>query len=200
MVNHTNHEAEHAHVHLKIKIAVSGAAETTDCPPGTLEKAKEVGAEIVRQGAIAVTGATTGAPYWAAIGAKEAGGFVFGLSPAATEREHVEHYKLPIDYHDLIIYTGFGYSGRNLFLTKAGDAVIVVCGRIGTLNEFTDAFEDKKPIGVLIGTGGTADQIKDIVEKSHRAADDPYIVYDADPKELVRKVLVLVEQLKVNDK
>ena len=190
---------ENPHMHLKIKIAISGAAETSDCPPGTLEKAKELGVELVRRGVVVVTGATTGAPYWAAIGAKEAGGFVVGLSPAATEREHVERYNLPIDYHDVIIYTGFGYSGRNLFLTKAGDAVIIVCGRIGTLNEFTDAFEDKKPIGILIGTGGVADEVKEIIEKSHRAADDPYIVYDADPKELVRRVIDLVQKLKVKE-
>src|SRR3989338_8413668 len=183
------------HTHLKFKICVSGAAETGHCAPDALEKTKELGVEIVKHGAVLVTGATTGAPYWAAIGAKEAGGFVIGISPASTEREHVEKYELPLDYHDLIVYTGFGYSGRNLLLTRSADAVIITCGRIGTLNEFTDVFEDNKPIGILTGSGGMADEIDDIVAKSFRGPGK--IVYNSDPKELVREVLALVQKEKV---
>lgn len=184
-----------SHTHLKYKICVSGAAETGHCAPDALEKTKELGKQIVLHKAVLVTGATTGAPYWAAIGAKDAGGFVVGLSPAGSEKEHIESYELPVDYHDVIVYTGFGYAGRNLLLTRASDAVIVTCGRMGTLNEFTIAFEDQKPIGVLIGTGGTADEIKDIVEKSHRT--HPGIVYESDPQTLVEKVLELVKKEKV---
>ena len=79
-----------------------------------IDLAKELGREIASQGAVLVTGATTGFPFWAAMGAKEAGGISIGISPAANEREHVETYKLPLDYMDLIIYTGFGYPGRDL--------------------------------------------------------------------------------------
>ena len=50
------------HPHLKIKICVSGAAETGHCGIDALEIGKEVGKEIVRQGAILVSGATTGFP------------------------------------------------------------------------------------------------------------------------------------------
>lgn len=185
------------HTHLKFKICVSGAAETGHCAPDALEKTKELGAEIVKHGAVLVTGATTGAPYWAAIGAKDAGGFVIGLSPANTEKEHVEHYNLPLDYHDMIVYTGFGYAGRNLLLTRSADAVIITCGRMGTLNEFTIAFEDKKPIGVLLGAGGMADEIERIVEISHRGEEHKKIVYDADPKNLVERVIELVRKEKV---
>lgn len=183
------------HTHLKYKICISGAAETGHCAPDVLEKTKELGRQVVKHGAVLVTGATTGAPFWAAIGAKDAGGFVIGLSPAASEKEHVEKYKLPIDYHDVIIYTGFGYSGRNLLLTRASDAILISCGRMGTLNEFTVAFEDQKPIGVLIGTGGMADDIREIVEKSRRT--HPGIVYESDPKQLVEQIITLIEKEKV---
>jgi len=101
---------------------------------------------------------------------------------------------LPTDFHDLIIYTGFEYAGRNLLLTRSSDAVIVICGRMGTLNEFTIAFEDKKPIGVLTGTGGTADMIKEIVTSSHRGPGK--IVYESDPKRLIEKLLKLVDKEK----
>lgn len=184
------------HSHLKFKICVSGAAQTGHCSPDALEKTKELGREIVRQGGVLVTGATTGAPYWAAIGAKEMGGFVVGVSPARFEKEHTEKYELPLDYHDIIIYTGFGYSGRNLLLTRSADAVIISCGRMGTLNEFTIAFEDKKPIGVLIETGGIADELKNIVEKSHRG-EEGKIVYDSDPKALVTKLIEMIKKEKV---
>ena len=146
-----------SHYHLKYKICVSGAAETEHCFPDALEKAKILGKEIIRHKAILITGATTGFPFWAAIGAKEENGFVIGVSPASSEKEHIRTYQLPVDYMDMIIYTGFGYSGRNLLLTKAADAVIIGCGRMGTMNEFTIAFEDKKPIGVLLGAGGTTE-------------------------------------------
>ena len=183
------------HTHLKYKIAVSGAAETGHCGPNVLALTKELGREVVRQGAVLVTGATTGAPFWAAIGAKEADGFVIGVSPASSEVEHVKKYHLPVDYHDMIIYTGFGYAGRNLLLTRTADAIIVSCGRMGTLNEFTIAFEDSKPIGVLTGTGGTADQIRELVAEAHRGPGK--IVYDRDPKRLVAKVIQLISQEKL---
>ena len=140
-------------------------------------------------------GATTGAPYWGAIGAKDAGGFVIGLSPASSEREHVKKYKLPIDYHDIIIYTGFGYAGRNLLLTRSADAVLIVCGRMGTLNEFTIAFEDDKPIGVLTGTGGLADDIQDLIRRAHRGPGK--VIFDSQPRALVEKVMELVKREKV---
>src|SRR3972149_10182568 len=95
------------HGHDQIKIGVSGAAETGHCGIDALEKAKELGREIARQGTVLVTGATTGFPLWVAMGFKEIGGVSIGVSPAASEKEHVEVYKLPLDYMDLIMYTGF---------------------------------------------------------------------------------------------
>lgn len=177
--------------HLKYKICVSGAAETGHCSKDSFEKAEAIGREIAKRDLILVTGATTGMPYWAAKGAKEAGGIVIGLSPAVSKLAHVKSYHLPLDYHDLIVYTGFDYSGRNLLLTRSADAIITICGRMGTLNEFTIGFEDHKPIGVLEGTGGTADMLKDILEKAHRGSSN--VVFSNDPAKLLDKVLKLIE-------
>ena len=126
--------------------------------------AEEIGKEIVRQNCILITGATTGIPDFSAKGVKKAGGVSIGFSPAASAIAHVKKYKLPTDNYDVTVYTGFGYAGRNLLMTRAADGVIVICGRMGTLNEFTIAFEDEKPIGVLTGSGGTADKIKDLLK------------------------------------
>ena len=184
------------HTHLKLKFCVSGAAETAMCSVGALENAKTLGAEVARMGAVLVNGATTGFPYWAAIGAKEAGGFTIGISPAASEREHVERYHLPVDYMDMIVYTGMGYSARNLLLTRTADAVIIGCGRIGTLNEFTVAFEDAKPIGILKDDGGTTNLLGEIIKASHRGAEHKNIIFESDPKTLLEKLTALVRQEK----
>ena len=184
----------------RFKICVSGAADTGNCGEGAFEIAYNLGKEIARQNCILVEGATTGFPYFAAKGAKEAGGIVVGFSPAASEREHVESYGLPLDYRDLIVYTGFGYPGRDLILTRAADAVINGCGRMGTINEFTIAFEDKKPIGVLEGSWETDELIKMILEKSHRADEmKGKVIFESDPKILVEKLVELIkEDKKIN--
>lgn len=186
------------HTHNQIKICVSGAAETGHCGVGALDKAKELGKEIARQGAVLVNGATTGFPFWAAMGAKEAGGICIGISPAASEQEHVEVYKLPLDYMDLIIYTGFGYPGRDLLMTRSADAVICGCGRIGTIHEFTVAFEDKKPIGIFEGPWKMEQELKEIIENAHRF--NPKIVMDGDPRKLVEGVIALAKKDKLEYK
>lgn len=178
----------------KFKIAVAGAAETKICQKTAAKLAKEVGREIVRQKCVLVTGATTGIPYYAAKGAKEAKGISIGFSPAASELSHLKRYRLPVDAFDIIVYTGFGYAGRNLLMTRAADGVIVICGRMGTLNEFTIAFEDEKPIGVLIGSGGTADKIKDLVKGPFRGKKK--IIYTTEPKKLVKELIQLIAKEK----
>jgi uncharacterized protein (TIGR00725 family) len=192
----THHHIKHPH--LKIKLCVSGAAETGHCGLEAFERARELGREIARHNCILVTGATTGFPLWTAMGLKDEGGVSVGLSPAASEAEHAGVYKLPLDYLDLIVYTGFGYSGRNLLLTRASDAVLIGCGRVGTINEFTVAFEDGKPIGVLEGSWETDEVVRMIVEKGHRP--NPKIVFESDPRALVERVIELVEKEKVRER
>ena len=188
------------HTDFKYKICVSGAAETNYCGADAFSSAEELGREIVRHNAVLVDGATTGLPFWAAKGVKQEGGIVIGLSPAATEKEHIQTYQLPIEYHDMIIYTGFNYSGRNLLLVRSADAVIFGCGRMGTLNEFTITFEDKKPIGILQGGWETDELFKELIEKSQRAEEmKGKIVFDSDPKRLLDKLIEIIKKEKNNN-
>ena len=173
-----------------VKICVSGAAETGYCGLDAFEKAKEVGREIACKGAIITTGATTGFPLYAAMGAKDECGFSIGFSPAATEREHAETYKLPLDYMDVVVYTGFGYSGRDLLLVRSSDAVVIGCGLIGTLNEFSVAFEDHRPIGILEGTWKTDEILRHVIESAHRPNNK--VIFDSDPKALVEQLVEMV--------
>ena len=66
---------------------------------------------------------------------------------------------------------------------------------MGTLNEFTIAFEDDKPIGVLEGDWETHEVIKLVVEKSRRGPGK--IVYDRDPRKLVEKIIELIKKEKI---
>jgi uncharacterized protein (TIGR00725 family) len=177
-----------------VKIGVSGSADTRYSGLDAFEKAKELGREIAKHGAIINTGATTGFPLYAAMGLKDECGFSIGFSPAADEREHMETYKLPLDYMDVIVYTGFGYSGRDLLLVRSSDAVVIGPGRIGTLNEFSVAFEDHKPIGVLEGSWKTDEFLRDIIEAAHRP--NPNILFDSDPKILVERLIEMVQKQK----
>ncbi len=184
------------HEHLEMKFCVSGAAETGHCGIDAYDKGIALGREIATHGGVLLEGATTGFPLWAAMGAKAAGGYTIGFSPANSEKEHIEAYNLPVEYLDLIIYTGFGYPGRDLILTRSADAVFFGCGRIGTIHEFTIAFEDQKPIGILEADWETDEVIKAILAAGHRAND--HIVFDSDPKALVERVIELVKKDKIN--
>lgn len=186
------------HQHLKYKFCVSGAAETGHCGLDAFDKGKALGREIARHGGVLVTGATTGFPLWASIGAKEEAGLSVGFSPAGSEQEHVNVYNLPIDYLDVVVYTGFGFPGRDLILTRSSDAILFGCGRIGTIHEFTIGFEDKKPMGILEADWETDEVIKTIIEKGHRNHD--FIVFDTDPKALIEKLIVLIKKQKTQTK
>lgn len=180
---------------LKYKICVSGAAETSHCGADAFADAETIGGEIARHNAILVDGATTGFPYWAAKGAKKAGGMVIGFSPASTQYEHSEVYGLPTDYHDVVFYLGTRYSMRNLILIRSSDAVVFGCGRIGTINEFTDAFEEHKPLGVLEGCWDTDELFREIIKRSNREHElGNRIVYDSDPKALIERLIEIIAQ------
>jgi len=174
------------------KICVSGAA-AGDTVEADKDLAYEVGRQIALQGAVLLTGATTGLPFYAAKGNYECGGIAIGLSPASTIKEHVNAYKLPVAYHDVIIYTGFNYSGRNLLLTRSADAVITIGGRMGSLNEFTIAFEDQKILGILLGSGGIADEIPHLLHTAKKELSSN-IIYSTEPKILVQKVIASIHE------
>jgi len=178
----------------KYEIVVSGAARVGHCCKDIKEISKEIGREIARQKCNLVTGATTGVPYFAALGCAEAGGFNIGFSPAVSEKAHLKSYRLPLAPFDVMIYTGEDYTGRNVTMTKSADGVIIVCGRMGTLHEFITAFELQKPIAVLEGTGGMADRIREIATGPYRGAKK--IIYEKDIKKLVKKLISQIEKQK----
>lgn len=148
--------------------------------------AEELGVAIAQADCFLVTGATTGLPGLVARAFRQAGGFALGISPAENHAEHTQRYGLPDDGADLIVYTGFGYKGRNVINIRSSDIVIIFGGATGTLNEFTIAYDDGKVIGVLQGSGGVADHIEKIVEVCQKPTQGR-LLFDADAMTLVRR-------------
>jgi hypothetical protein len=72
------------------------------------------------------------------------------------------------------------------------DAVVSVSGRIGSLHEFTSAFERHKVIGLLLHSGGLSDEIPIILEKAQRGMGR--VVMHADPSELIDLVFKELEK------
>lgn len=175
-------------------ICVSGAAETGHCGEGSMKIAYNLGEAIAKNGCTITTGATTGFPSWSAAGAKKAKGISIGLSPAANKEEHLAVYRAPLEDMDFVLYTGFGYPMRDILLVRSSEAVIFGCGRIGTIHEFTIAFEDNKPIGILEGAWETDEVIKNIIAKGNR--DASMVVFDSDPDRLVKKIkeMILIQR------
>jgi uncharacterized protein (TIGR00725 family) len=176
---------------LQYQICVSGAARGDSVITGA-KLAAAAGKEIARRGHITLTGATRGLPYEAARAAQIAGGFSIGFSPAASRLAHVKKYRLPLDAFDSVLFTGFEYTGRNLLLIRSSDAVIMVGGRIGTLNELTIAIEERKPVGVLLGSGGMTEEVERVLRAAKRVRTG--IIFSHDPVDLVDQLIELIEQ------
>jgi len=175
---------------MKLKVGVMGSAEEA---AGLGEKAQALGKAIASRNVILLTGATTGLVYATGKAAHDAGALHVGISPAHGGREHVETYALPTDACDAIIYTGFGLKGRNVVLVRSCDVVVFIAGSIGSLNEFTIAYDEGKVIGCLIGTGGVADELKRLVEALQKSTK-ARIVYDDNPELLIDTCLDLLKQ------
>jgi uncharacterized protein (TIGR00725 family) len=176
---------------LRYSICISGAA-SGDTLHHSAKLAERLGEAVADSGHIITTGATIGLPYLAARGAKQKGGMSVGFSPAESLREHVRKYRLPHDCYDFINFTGLHYVGRDLYLVQSSDAVITVGGRFGSLHEFTSALEAHKPCGVLLGSGGTADLIPELM-KTLEPPDGDLVIYDDNPERLVKRIVELLD-------
>jgi uncharacterized protein (TIGR00725 family) len=180
---------------IRYKICISGGAEG-ESAENAYELAKIVGREVAKRGHVLITGATKGVPWEAAVAAKKAGGTNIGFSPAGSEEEHVKKYRLPSDskIYDHIIYAESGYTGRNMLMVRSSDATICIDGRIGTLNEFTVAFEENEIVGVLEGSGGITDVIRAILEVADKGMRK--VLFDTDPIRLIDKIIAKIEEEK----
>jgi uncharacterized protein (TIGR00725 family) len=191
----------HLRTVMKIKIGVMGSAGDTlpaDEAEALREKGEALGLAIAARDVLLLTGATTGLPYAVGRAGREAGAFHIGISPAASEHEHVTGYHLPTDGCDAIIYTGFGLKGRNVVLVRSCDIVLFIGGSMGSLNEFTIAHDEGRVIGCLTRTGGVADEADRLLEvfsKQTRAV----VLHGDDPTRLVNACIETLGQMEEDE-
>jgi uncharacterized protein (TIGR00725 family) len=181
---------------MKIKVGVMGSAG--DAPAGSDKdalqtKAESLGSAIAARDVVLLTGGTTGVVYAVGKGAREAGAFHVGISPASNEADHRERYGLPTDACDVLIYTGFGLKGRNVVLVRSCDIVLFIAGAMGSLNEFTIAHDEGKVIGCLTETGGVADEVEYLLEKFSKPTG-AQVCLNADPRQLLAACLDSLNQ------
>lgn len=169
---------------MKIAVCGSGLGESKEI----LEKAKEIGREIAKSNNILLTGGGTGYPYAAVRGAILEKGRVICYSPAKDKEEHMRKYGFPFEENVEYIFTNMGIPGRNLPLIQNADAVIIIGGQIGTLNEFTIAFVENKKIGILENSGRLVELIPEIVDVCDKRGESKNIIYSSNVKGLVRKI------------
>ncbi len=180
----------HSH---RLKIGVMGSAsgpQTQD--PVARQKARELGREIGKREYIFINGACPGLPNDALLGAKECHAFTIGVSPAFSEYEHINEYLSP-HQHDMIIFTGMGFMERDIINIRSSDAVVIIGGGIGTLNEFTIAYDEGRPIGILTNSGGISNFIPHIVQELCLREMPPNLVMDDDPATLLDKLEVAIK-------
>lgn len=177
---------------LQYAICVSGAANG-DTVEEDKTLAQRLGTAIAKRGHITITGATVGLPFYAAKGAKEAGGLSIGFSPAASIRDHMRRYRLPVQYFDFINYTGMNYVGRDTHLVQSADAVVTIGGRFGSLHEFVTAIELRTPCGVLTGSNGTADAIPELM-KVLEPPRDTHVIFDDNPENLIARIVDTLDE------
>lgn len=177
---------------MKLKIGVMGSAS------GKLSKthrkmAYELGCAIADHDCITITGACPGLPLEAARGAKNKKGLVVGISPALSEKEHIEKYDSPTAFHDVLIFTGSGLMGREVVNIRSSDIVVILGGHSGTLGEFSIAYDEGNLIGVLLGTGGIAAEIKNIVKIVDKKTGSK-VLYNRDPLNLVKELIAYYKE------
>lgn len=178
----------------RLKIGVMGSASGPQIEdPVAREKAVKLGAEVAKRNYILINGACPGLPHDSLMAAKEHGGLTIGVSPAFSEYEHINEYLSPAG-HDIIIFTGLGFMERDIINIRSSDAIVIIGGGIGTLNELTIAYEEGRCIGILTNTGGISNAIPHIVEELCKRKIPPNMVFDDDPIRLLDKLEAVIRE------
>ena len=145
---------------------------------------RELGKDIAQRGYVLITGAAPGLPQDAVLGAMSEGGLCGGHSPHLNPERQSNKHRPPTRGYENIIYTGSGLMGREIENIRSCDVVIFAGGRSGSLGEFAIAYDEGKVIGVLTGTGGIADRLKEIIQMVNKTTE-AYVCYHSDPQSLL---------------
>ncbi len=194
---------------MKYKIGIFGSAVEGKKEINRL--AFQLGRELgkYRNKIILITGASTGLPYIVSNEAAKQGVEIWEYTPETDLKSHREAYPK----NDYKIYSQMFYvpkKYKNLFFLKKGenfkcdriarlkyrnvistancDAGIIISGRWGTLNEFTNLVDMGKVIGVLTETGGIADELQ-VLNKKISKKTEAILIFEDSPGNLIAKII-----------
>lgn len=121
-----------------VRVAVIGAGMAT---PDDLETARELGRLLGRAGAVVVSGGGGGVMEAASMACADAGGWTVGILAGSDPSQANPGVRIPLP-------TGLG-QGRNVLVVQAGEAVLAVGGRWGTLSEIALARKLGRDVAIL---------------------------------------------------
>jgi hypothetical protein len=171
----------------KFQIGVIGSAGMEEYPKGggasvkTMALAREIGGLLAKRGAIVVTGGKSGIMEAAARGAKDSGGTTVGITSGA--KRFTSN-----DFTDIEVLTGMSAAGYDeLLLVLMSDALIVLGGGAGTLEEIAIAYRNRKPVVVLGSVEGWG---KELLSKKYLDSRQTVKIQTSEtPEEAVGKAL-----------
>src|SRR6266545_2532635 len=135
-----------------IKIGVMGSASTSMSAEDLHrvdDLAQRLGQKLAAASCVLMTGELDGIPGRVVAAHRQHGGLSVGISPAHSASEHAALYGITPCPSTVVIYSGFGFKGRNVIAVRSADIVLLFAGGMGTLNEFTIAYDEGKVIGLL---------------------------------------------------
>ncbi len=198
---------------MKYHIGIFGSA--ADMTDGQTRGAMELGTVLGQYAdqIVLITGGCSGLPYTVASSAAECGVEVWGYSPMCSLEEQQLKYPhddstiykklfyVPKNYRDILLSPDdisattdqmLRSKLRNIRSVVNCDAGIIISGRWGTMNEFTNLYDMGKLIGVLTGTGGVADELPELTKKISKSTG-ANILFNDSADELVKAVLAGLE-------
>lgn len=155
--------------------------------PKKARTARALGKTAAQRNFVVFSGACTGYPLEAVKGAKESGTITIGISPATNLSEHKNNWNYPVKEFDSLVFTGMGRA-RNFLLVRSCSALIVLEGRVGTLNEVSSAFDEGKIIGTVKGFGGISSHLPQLKEWFSGKKTGAKIVIAGNPEELIERI------------
>jgi len=195
---------------MKYHIGIFGSA--TDMTAEQTQRAMELG-NVLGQYAdqiILITGGCSGLPYAVASTAVKQGVEVWGYSPMCSlELQKIKYPTDDISVYNKLFYVPEQY--REFLLSPEGldvttdqmlrakfrnvrsvvncHAGIILSGRWGTMNEFTNLYDMGKIIGVLTGTGGIANELPALTKKISKSTRAK-VLFSHSADKLVKDIFV----------
>jgi hypothetical protein len=151
----------------KYQIAVIGYAgleeypEETEIKPEVFDYAYTIGKAISLEGWTVITGGKSGVMEAANKGCKDGGGISVGV---VTGDQRFTANK----YVDVEVVPGMFNCGEEMAFITMSDAVVILGGGMGTLQELAIAYRQSKPILSIKNLGGWSERLQSLSELDER--------------------------------